>query len=314
MFALRCVDVSLAFFVALYCLLSCLVTRSWRPVASVMRRFSPRFAANLLFSLRIAPFFLAMSVTAIFVLPSFVLLEPRTVSERMADTPLALSACCIALLIVGFHSAARAQSLTSQAVTVWLREATPIGTNGTVPVYRIRPDVPALTVAGVCLPKVLVSNAAAALLTSQEMRTALRHELAHVRHRDNLKKLLFRFTIFPGMTGLETAWSEFGEMAADDAAVSNAEDALDLASALIKLSRLVPSFPDAILTTALVQGSKASINARVARLVAWQEPDASQPALPWFVVPTGVGACVALIASYSSMLIDMHKVTEWLVR
>ena len=116
------------------------------------------------------------------------------------------------------------------------------------------------------------------------------------------------------MTGLETAWSEFGEMAADDAAVSNAEDALDLASALIKLSRLVPSFPDAILTTALVQGSKASINARVARLVAWQEPDASQPALPWFVVPTGVGACVALIASYSSMLIDMHKVTEWLVR
>ena len=85
MFALRCVDVSLAFFVALYCLLSCLVTRSWRPVASVMRRFSPRFAANLLFSLRIAPFFLAMSVTAIFVLPSFVLLEPRTVSERMAD-------------------------------------------------------------------------------------------------------------------------------------------------------------------------------------------------------------------------------------
>ena len=97
------------------------------------------------------------------------------VAADMADTPLALSACCIALLIVGFHSAARAQSLTSQAVTVWLREATPIGTNGTVPVYRIRPDVPALTVAGVCLPKVLVSNAAAALLTSQEMRTALRH-------------------------------------------------------------------------------------------------------------------------------------------
>jgi len=308
------VDVSLAFFVALYCLLSCLVSRSWAPVVGAVRRFSPHFAANVLFALRLAPFVLAASVTAIFVLPSFVLLEPRSVSAHMADTPLALSACCIALLIVGFHSAARAQSITSQAVSLWLHEATPVESSGTVPVYRIRPAVPALTVAGVCLPKVLVSDAAAAVLSTQEMKAALRHELAHVRHWDNLKKLLFRFTIFPGMTGLETAWSEFGEMAADDAAVSTAEDALDLASALIKLSRLVPSFPDAMLTTALVQGSKASINARVARLVAWQESGSAQSSLPWFVVPTGVGACVALIASYSSMLIDMHKVTDWLVR
>jgi Zn-dependent protease with chaperone function len=315
MFALRCVDVSLAFFVALYCLLSCLVTRSWKPVAGGMRRFSPRFAANMLFGLRIAPFFLAASVTAIFVLPSFVLLEPRTISEHLGETPLALSACCLAFLIVGIHSAVKAQSITQQAVALWLREATPIEPSDTVPVYRIRPAVPALTVAGVCLPKVLVSDAAAAMLTSQEMKTALRHEMAHVRHWDNLKKLIFRFTVFPGMTGLELAWSEYGEMAADDAAVTNAEDALDLASALIKLSRLVPSFPEAMLATALVQGSRASINARVERLVAWQEPEASAgPTLPWFVVPTGVGACIALIASYSSVLMDMHKLTDWLVR
>jgi len=309
------VDVSLAFFVALYCLLSCIVARSWKPVAGMMRRFSPHFAANVLFGLRIAPLVLTTSVTAIFVLPSFVLLEPHTVSERMGDTPLALSACCIALLIVGFHSAAKAQSITQQAVALWLREATPIESSDAVPIYRIRAAAPALTVAGVCLPKVLVSDAAASLLTSQEMKTALRHEMAHVRHWDNLKKLLFRFTVFPGMAGLETIWSEFGEMAADDAAVTNEEDALDLASALIKLSRLVPSFPDSMLATALVQGSRASINARVERLVAWRAPDATaRPELPWFVVPTGVGACVALVASYSSVLIDMHKVTEWLVR
>jgi Zn-dependent protease with chaperone function len=67
------------------------------------------------------------------------------------------------------------------------------------------------------------------------LQTALNHEVAHVSRRDNLKKLLLRFVAFPGMSGLETAWLEATEMAADDAAVSTAGDALDLAAALIKL-------------------------------------------------------------------------------
>ena len=42
------------------------------------------------------------------------------------------------------------------------------------------------------------------------------------------------------MAKLESAWSEAAELAADDAAVSNLNDAVDLAAALVKLSRLVP--------------------------------------------------------------------------
>jgi len=64
--------------------------------------------------------------------------------------------------------------------------------------------------------------------------------MAHAHRRDNLKKLLFRFCAFPGMSRLEAAWCEAEEMAADDAAVASVGDALDLASALIKLSRLAP--------------------------------------------------------------------------
>ena len=37
---------------------------------------------------------------------------------------------------------------------------------------------------------------------------------------DNLKKLVFRFCPFPGMSKLESAWSQAAEMAADDAAVA----------------------------------------------------------------------------------------------
>jgi len=95
---------------------------------------------------------------------------------------------------------------------------------------------------------VLLSDAAAAVLSPQELATALQHEMAHAHRRDNLKKLLFRFCAFPGMSRLEAAWCEAEEMAADDAAVASVGDALDLASALIKLSRLAPVHPAAALT------------------------------------------------------------------
>ena len=169
--------------------------------------------------------------------------------------------------------------------------------------------------AGVCAPKVLVSDAALSALTTRELRTALKHELAHVNSRDNLKKLIFRFIGFPGMAGLEAAWSDAAEMAADDAAVSCLSDALDLASALIKLSRLAPVQPSAALTTALLQSSSASLRLRVQRLFAWSSPaDAfDRRALPYLLSST-LGLAICLIAGYSSVLAGMHSATEWLVR
>jgi len=46
-------------------------------------------------------------------------------------------------------------------------------------------------------------------------------------------------------------------MAADDAAVSNASEALDLAAAVIKLSRLAPLLAAGELTTALVHSPRS---------------------------------------------------------
>jgi Zn-dependent protease with chaperone function len=315
MFVLRCVDVSLAFFVAVYCLLSFAVTQGWKPFASLVMRFTPRLAANLLFGLRIAPLVLASAVTGVFVLPSFLLLEPRRVVEPVGEVPLTLSVVCIALLVVGFNSAARARWRTAEAVAAWLKEATPVSSSFAIPVYQIRPAVPALLVAGVRGPRVFISDAAAARLTQQELKAALRHEIAHVHHWDNLKKLMFRFTVFPSMSQLEKAWGELGEMAADDAAVRNASDALDLASAIIKLSRLAHSAPGPELASVLVQGSAASLNARVSRLVAWRETAAAtHPPVAWYAVPTAITLGLATSVIYGAVLIDMHKVTEWLVR
>src|SRR5262249_13757171 len=130
---------------------------------------------------------------------------------------------------------------------------------------------------------------------------------------DNLKKLVFRFAVFPAMADIELAWARETEMAADDAAVSNVGDALDLAAALIKVSRLVGGESSGELTTALLHSSTA-LSARVQRLVAWNRPHEPQARGKWFYALPAVMIAIAVIATYSSALARMHDVTEWLVR
>jgi beta-lactamase regulating signal transducer with metallopeptidase domain len=154
------------------------------------------------------------------------------------------------------------------------------------------------------------------VLTERELKTALRHEMVHVRRRDNLRKLVLRLMSFPGMAELESAWRDATEMAADDAAVSSAFEALDLAAALIKLSRLVPLEPPAELTTALVHSPAESVNARVARLIAWTEhwrsPDQGHSLAS--AICAAAAVVVTLALTYGQLLVRVHTATEWLVR
>ena len=184
-----------------------------------------------------------------------------------------------------------------------------------VPVFRTGNGAPSLTVAGVREPKVLVSETAIAVLTPPELCTALKHEMAHAQSYDNLKKLFFRFSVFPGMAGLERAWAEQSELAADDSAVSCFQDALDLASALIKVSRLSAQPPQAALTVGLLHSSTA-LRERVQRLVSWEKrPAATFGNTYWrYVLPSFAGTLFLVITTYGSVLTGLHRVTEWLVR
>jgi Zn-dependent protease with chaperone function len=128
-----------------------------------------------------------------------------------------------------------------------------------------------------------------------------------------MKKLFFRFCPFPGMPQLESAWSQAAELSADDAAVSTQDDAVDLAAALVKLSRLVPVEPAPVCTVGFVTGS---ISARVSRLLSWSEARKAQPngIRLWHVAPPLVAAMICAFATYGPALALTHEVTEWLVR
>jgi Zn-dependent protease with chaperone function len=312
MFALRGIAISLTFFVVLYCLLSLLVAVAWRSL-KLMHPKSERSLANLLFGLRILPVATSTLITLGLVVPSFQLLEPRSIEEDMGLMPLVLGLCALLLIASGVFRVVAAQTRISRVVARWMDGANPLSVETEVVTFRSRRDVPPLTLVGVCKPRVLVSESTVSLLNREELRIALKHEVAHVRSRDNLKKLVFRFSPFPGMAKLESAWSQAAELAADDAAISNANDAVDLAAALVKLSRLVPVEAAPACTVGFVNGT---IHARIARLLAWNEVIRSKEVRShhWYAIPPAVAALLCVLAIYRPALTVTHQITEWMVR
>jgi Zn-dependent protease with chaperone function len=311
MFALRGIAVSLTFFVLLYCFLSALVAVSWRWLK--LLRAAEQSVADLLFVLRVLPLFASVLITAAFVVPSFQILEPRSIDEGTGTLPLAFGAAALLLIAYGSYRVIAAQVRTSRIVAGWLEGAIPLETSGQTTTLCSRRETPPLTLVGMREPRVLVSEAAFAILGRDELHVALRHELAHIRSWDNLKKLVFRFAPFPGLAKMEAAWSQAAELAADDAAVSNLSDALDLAAALVKLSRLVPVEAAPACTVGFVTGS---IRARIARLLAWDESGNTLPRqIPrWLAIPPVVVAVICAFITYGPALAVTHEVTEWLVR
>jgi hypothetical protein len=313
MFAMRGIAVSFSVFVILYCVLSVAVCAVWRRVWLGGQQHSARRCADLLFALRLAPLMAAAAVTLLLAVPSFLLLEPRAVDEPMGAVPVVLSLCAIALLLAGVWKASGALVRASRSVARWSSEGR---SSASSPMLRISAAAPPLTAAGILRPSLWLSQAAEFVLTERELETALRHEVVHVCRRDNLRKLVLRLVALPGMAELESAWREATEMAADDAAVSNASEALDLAAAVIKLSRLAPLEPPAELTTALVHSPAESVNARVERLIAWTER--RQKPTPEYSLKYPLCAAavvvVTLAVTYTPLLVRVHAATEWLVR
>jgi len=308
MFALRGIAVSLSCFMLLYCLLSALVEAAWRPLKP--SKVAQQSVAAILFAWRTLPLLISVIVTFALVVPSFRLLEPRSIEGGMA-MPLALGVCALLLIAYSCFRVIAAQTRTTRMVTRWL-EGTPPQKGDSAITFHSRRGAPPITLVGVRNPRVLVSEDTIALLSRDELNIALKHELEHMKSCDNLKKLIFCFCPFPGMAKLESAWSQAAELAADDAAVSNQCDAVDLAAALVKLSRLVPVEDAPVCSMGLVAGS---LSQRVARLLTWDEASKARRVRirTWFVVPLVVAASLFVTIAYSPVLVLTHHLTEWLV-
>ena len=308
-FAARGVLVSLAFFATVYCPLSLLVAFAWRG-AKHIRQATAANTANLLFGLRIFPFVVSATVTVCFTFPSFWLLERKSPDEDAGTFILAL--CSLLILGAGLIRVLKAQARTTRVVTQWLMGATTGEADGRMARLKASEGAPPLVLLGFWKPRVMISDLAAAVLTDDELRVAVRHELWHARSWDNLKRVMVSLTPFPGMNGIESAWQETAELAADEAAVANRQEALDLAAALIKLSLSSQRWPGPLLATGLVSAS-CSISLRVRRLLQWHSAGRhDQRRWSWWLLVLFT-IFIGIACNYGATLVLTHRLTELLV-
>jgi beta-lactamase regulating signal transducer with metallopeptidase domain len=162
--------------------------------------------------------------------------------------------------------------------------------------YRVLCEMPLAALVGIVRPRLFVSEQFLGGLSAGERQAVMAHEAGHLRSLDNLKRTLMRLApdwLSFASTGreIEKAWAAAAEEAADDhAAGSDRSRSLDLASALLKASRLAP------VRIAEVSNfcDESTIVRRVARLL----DDASEisgPSRP--LAPRFAGLFVVLVAA-----------------
>lgn len=308
MFVLRGVVVNWAFFGVCYCALSLLEVILWRAV-KLLRRHTVFQSPRSLFVLRMFPLAAAVFLTMIFAAPAFFLFEGGMDEDLRT---LIFSVGTVLLMAAGCIRIAAAQFGAAHMLAKWSTESRSLDSNPLASILPAKHCAPPLLLCGIRDPKVLISESATAVLSPEELGVAIRHEVSHLRFRDNLKKLILHGVSFPGMGDLERAWQESAEFAADEAAVSNSDDALNLAAALIKMCRLAPLQEPPAFTTGLVELT-ALVEVRVHRLLAWNGAplQAKRIRWPWFLV--AIPAVGYGIFTYSHTLVLTHRFTEWLI-
>lgn len=225
--------------------LAALVWRALRGRASLMRANA---RARLLFTLRILPPALATAFVFALVVPSYVILEPPHTGEVVSLKLLLFATASASGVLLALWRVAGTWRVTRKFEREWMSRAEPVSVEGMeAPAYKIRHRFPVIAVVGVLRPRLFIASQIFDELTPEELRAALAHERGHVEARDNLKRALLRASedallVAPLGRALARTWRKDSEMAADEFAASERPGAaLNLASAIVKISRMIPA-------------------------------------------------------------------------
>jgi Zn-dependent protease with chaperone function len=191
----------------------------------------PRARARWYGALRLVPTLAAGLLACAVVIPAWLLFEPRGVAEIPGRSLLALAWVGASLLIAGLARGSCAVLAPFPAPVRILEGST--GFCG-------------VAVVGVRRPRLFVSERVREALTPEEFAAVLAHERGHIEARDNLWGLVFRFAADPLCVSglgrdLERAFWRAAEATADAHAGREPALRLALASALVKVARLVPA-------------------------------------------------------------------------
>ena len=302
-------------------LLAVITAASWRLLDPICDTVTPKTGAGLLFVLRIMPIAVSLVFILAFILPAFLLYEPSESGETIG---LKL------MLMIGFAAIGIAAAIfrvlgswwrTHRLVAEWSKNTVPIELDSfSIPIFKLRHSFPVFAVVGILRPKIYIAERVLDSLDSSEIAAVLKHELGHIAARDNLKNLAMKICgdilVLPIGRSLERKWSEAAERAADHNAVENGdrETALDLASALIKIARMVPVEPlPPMPAVSYAFSLDESLSIRIRRLLRLADQNgipgvpSNHHLAPYFALLT---AAALLIGFNTSLLVTVHNISE----
>jgi hypothetical protein len=282
-------------------LISILVCAVASPVVRFAERLRPVTGARLLFVLRLSPLLSASYVAFALTVPSYLRLESDNQSERVGVCGAVLAIAALSILFSSCFRALRAVRQSSRFARTVKQQ-----------------NHPCVAVSGLLNPRLLMSQAAVDVFAPEELDVVLRHEAAHARSRDNLRRLILlmlpdALPYVNPLASLDRAYKRVIEWAADDFAIANdTRKAICLANALIAFARTRGRASACVLVTSLVD-DEVDLARRVQRLLAGpQHPHRSLGLIPSLLAVTAATLCM-MLALFANMG-SVHHALELLSR
>lgn len=304
-----------------------------RACKRLLWKCSARTRAEILFVMRIGPPVIAIVAIAAFMIPSYYMYEPAVTDERVSFKLAALAAVSAIGIGLAFWRGLRSWLATRSLLRQWLATSTPIKMDAiAIPTFILQDyKFPLIAVVGAFRPRLFIANHVLESLSEEELAAAISHEYGHLDARDNFKRSVMRMSraallIIPCGRWLDRAWSESSESAADEhAAQQSSRVALELASALVRIARMIPSQSQPQTLPAAVSGflmvpDAPGVKVRVNRLVELASTDprllsSSAPLfrfIPWLVLAIFLVVSVT-IESRPQVLAAVHQLVEHVV-
>ncbi len=293
----------------------------------VAERAKPGFSAKFLFLFRMFPLALTMFLIVGFCIPSYLWLEPLTSGEKVGFACLGAAALGAVVWMLSLFRVGFSLLRTSRYMSNCERDGQEIAVDGErTPVLVVKREAPLMAVAGLLRPKLIVSRSVLRKLTPEQRQAAFRHERAHQRSRDNLKRFLYllapdAFPFVSGFRKIERQWARYTEWAADDHAVAgDSQRALSLAAALVSVAKMGVTHQSSFLLSSLwsqLVAEDEDLAVRVDRLLREQQY-AEKPLAPLVQVARNVAlvvggfAFVALL--WPGSLGSVHQILEKLIQ
>lgn len=318
------ISLSLAALLCVNALATALSGCIWRFISKRVAAWPAHVRAQIIFILRTSPAAFSISFVLLLLVPSYLAYEPAATSERVSIKLALLALLSIAGLGLACWRGLSAWRATRRLLKDWLAHSERVSLEGVgIPAYSVEHAFPIIAVVGAFRPRLFIASHLLESLSARELAAALAHERGHLKARDNLKRTIMRacrdaLVILPTGRVLDRAWAEAAEGAADEYTASK-DDKLDLASALVKIARLVPEDAKPTMPAgAFLVGEPQGVEARVRKLLTLAETRpkksfsrAGPKLLRWGYV--SLLLIILTVAVNPRTLAAMHYVTEHIV-